>query len=148
MLQWKDTVESSWDTTTQQTGNITELTGTAENVEESLVNGNLKEETVTGIPKNPANIKILRQQPVNQNSTEDPKSPSQALSSLSLAGVKQNLFSVAFALPKATPKPPKDRKRPRPPAVATSDEYRAWFQKIELDKKNEEQIRAAAKKAA
>lgn len=76
MLQWKDTVGRFWDTTTQQTGSITELTGgtsTAENVEESLVNGNLEEETVTGIPKNPANIKILRQQPVNQNSTEDQK---------------------------------------------------------------------------
>ncbi|KXJ81785.1 hypothetical protein RP20_CCG017789 [Aedes albopictus] len=65
-----------------------------------------------------------------------------------LSELKQNLFSAAFVLPKITPKAPKGcRKRPRPPAVATSDEYRAWFLKVESDKQKEEQLRAEKKAA-
>lgn len=60
----------------------------------------------------------------------------------------QNSFNDAFVLSKSTPKLLKaPRKRPRPPAVATSDEYRAWFERMESDKQQEEQSRAEKKAA-
>lgn len=43
--------------------------------------------------------------------------------------------------------PKASRRRANPPAVATSDEYRAWFERMEADKQKEEQIRAEKKAA-
>lgn len=99
------------------------------------------------VVERPKDSPSLQEQPVDRNSSESkslpPDMPRTALSEL-----KQNLFSTAFVLPKITPKAPKGcRKRPRPPAVATSDEYRAWFLKVESDKQKEEQLRAEKKAA-
>lgn len=58
---------------------------------------------------------------------------------------KENLFNKAFLLPKILSKTSTlegTRIPVRLPAVATSDEYRAWYEQIESDKQKQGQIRA------
>lgn len=135
MQKWKDTFEKT------QTPTIPE---SSLNVcpETPQQNG-----VVTERIQDSPSVEISQERPVDQNSGE-PKSMTPDLPCTALSELKENLFNTAFVLPKITPKAPKGfRKRPRPPAVSTSDEYRAWFLKMESEKQKEEQIRVEKKAA-
>lgn len=60
---------------------------------------------------------------------------------------REDFLEKAFRIPTVSMKPSKRAKsqRPRPPAVATSDEFREWFREMEQNKENEEQKRQEKK---
>lgn len=62
---------------------------------------------------------------------------------------KEDFFDKAF---RVVDNPQKDQKRirkqrPRPPTVATSEQYKEWYQKSENEKQMEEQLRGEKKAA-
>lgn len=62
---------------------------------------------------------------------------------------REDFFDKAF---RAVDNPQKGQKkvrkqRPRPPTVATSEEYRRWFEELEKEKQVEEQLKAEKKAA-
>ncbi|XP_062545718.1 uncharacterized protein LOC134212139 [Armigeres subalbatus] len=62
---------------------------------------------------------------------------------------REDFMERAFRIPTVFAKPPKCQKllRPRPPTVATSDEFREWLITTELNKENKERERVEKKAA-
>lgn len=93
--------------------------------------------------------KSYEKRQLEQHSVEELSNPSTSSSLPVCAKKREDFLEKAFRIPTVSKKSPKRPKslRPRPPAVATSDEFKAWFKQMEQNKENEEQKRQEKKAA-
>lgn len=98
---------------------------------------------------------IVNEKSLDENSLELPLEPTISASSSKSSrpaedmNSREDFLEKAFTIPTVSRKSPKRAKsnRPRPPAVATSEEFREWYKEMEQNKENEEQKRQEKKAA-